>query len=138
MIAVAPYHVSYIGIYPLCKLRIIIPELPSGSIDYHKQPEFVAGIHESGILRTVGVSYHLETGVAQFFGIAPVGGVGHRVAHDRKILMAVCADKRLTVWLAVEIEALLAFEFHAPYTQTLHKGICLPSLRISDTYFKMV
>jgi len=138
MIAVAAYHISYIRIYPLGKLRVIVPELPAGSIDNHKEPELVACIHECGILRAMGIAYHLKTGIAQLLCIAPVCGVGHRVSHDRKILMAVCTDKRLSIRLAVEIEALLAPELNAAYAQSLHKRVGFPSVRIRDAYFEAV
>ena len=85
--------------------RLGVPELPAGRVDDDEEPHLVAGVHEGGVLRVVGVAHEGEAGLAQLDGVAVVQQVAHRVADEGEVLVAVGADA-LAPGLAVEDEPL--------------------------------
>ena len=118
MIAIATHDIADIAIHALRKFGRVIPELPTGCIDNHKQTQLVTGIHESRVLRTVGVTDNLHPYFFQFFGIPPMNTVCDSVSDNRKVLVAVSSNQRFTVWFAIQVEAVFPFKFNATDSDT--------------------
>ena len=113
MVSVAAHKIADVAVDTLGKFRRIVPELPSGRIVNNKQAQFIAGVHECRILRAMGIADNLYAGFFQFFCITPVYAVGHGIAYHREILMAVGADQRFAVGLAVKPESVFGLELNA-------------------------
>ena len=132
MVTVATYQVTDIAVYPLGEFGSVVPELPARCIDDHEQTQFVAGIHKSRILRTVGVADHFHSDVLQLFGIAPVDAVRYGITHHGKVLMAVSADQRLVIRFTVQPETFFSFELDAPDTDTAAVTVDHIALFVTD------
>ena len=110
VVAVTAYEMTNILIYILLELRIFVPELPARNIVDNEESKLVASIHKCRVLRTVSVADYSHTEVAQLLRIAPMGRVRYGITHYGEVLVAISADKRLVVVLAVEEESRLALE----------------------------
>ena len=138
MITVTAYQITYITIYTLCKFRGIIPELPARSIDYYKQTEFIACIHESRVLRTMGIADHLHSRIPQFLCVTPVNAVGYCITYYSKVLVAIGTDQRFFIRSAVQPETILTFKFHTADTNTATVTIHHFSFVVADTYNQII
>ena len=116
MVAVTTDDFTGILEHTLGKLRVLVPILPARCSHDDEDTEFIAGIHERRVLRIVGSTDDVETGILQTKHISPLLTVGKCIAHIGKILMTVGTDK-LAVFLAVEPETFLATELEAADTQ---------------------
>ena len=110
VVAVTPDHLTYIVVDEFSELRVFVPELPAGSGDDHEEPQFVGCVHEGGILRVVGGTDDSQTGVAEFFRVAPLSDVGKGIAEVGKILVAVAADQLAGERLPVEDKSLVVHD----------------------------
>ena len=125
MVAMNTYHVAYIRIDAFGKYRFVVPELPSRHFYQCEQAQFVACVHK-GRVDDVVCTDHLQAGIAQLFGIAPLQRVGECVAQYGKILMPVCSHDFSFVRFSVQPQTFGLFEFDAPYAQSLPVAVdCL-------------
>ena len=107
MVAVAADNLAGVLMHLLVPTFVLVPVLPTGGSHNDKESQFVAGIHERGVLRVVCHTDDIETTVLQTTGITPMLGVRHGIAHIGKVLMAV-GTNQLVVLPAIEIETRLA------------------------------
>ena len=138
MVTVTAYQITYITIYTLCKFRGIIPKLPARSIDNYKQTEFIACIHESRVLRTMGIADHLHSGITQFLCITPVNAVGDCITYYGKVLMTIGTDQRFFIRFSVQPEAILTFKFHTTDTNTATVTIHHFSFVVTNAYNQII
>ena len=118
VVAITTYDIADITIHALRKFGRIIPELPAGRIDDHEQTQFVTGIHESRVLRAVGVTDNLHPCLFQFFGIPPMYAVCDSVSDNRKVLVAVGSDQRFAVRFAIQEETVFSLKLDTPNSDT--------------------
>lgn len=64
----------------------------------------------------VGISDNAEACVSQFLGISPMQTVGKGVADNGKVLMAIGANQRLRIRLAIKPEAILGLKLQTSDT----------------------
>ena len=93
MIAVVADNLARILMHALSKFGFLVPILPARSCHDDEQTKFVAGIHETWILRIVSHAYNATSGIAQTLGIAPLLRVWQSISDISKILMSVCSDE---------------------------------------------
>lgn len=137
MVSVAADDVSDVVVYALGKDWRIVPELPSWRVVNHKKSQFVAGIHESRVLRAVCVADDFQSRVAQFFCVAPVKAVWYGVADNGKVLMPVCSNQWTFVRLSVQPKAVLAFEFNTAYADALAVSVDNVSFLVQYAYKRL-
>ena len=129
MIAVATDNLTGVLMDFFGKLRIFVPELPTGSSDNHKHSKFVASIHKRRVLRIVSHSDDTASCITQTLCIAPLLRIRDCIADIGEILMTVSADK-LTERLAIEYESFVAVKLEIAYAYT-----CLTTV---DSFFTVL
>lgn len=80
----------------------------------------------------MGVADDFQARIAQFLGIAPMDAVGYGIAYHGEILMAVGADQRSGIGLAVQSESVLAFELYAADADAAAVAVHHISLVVAD------
>ena len=138
VVAVTTHKVAYVAIDALLETRVfLVPELPARYIVDYKETELIASVHKCGVLWAVGITDHLQPDVAQLFGIAPMCRVGYGVAHDCKVLMAVCSNERLCIVLAIEVETLRTLELDGADTDATTIAIYYLAALIEHTHIEV-
>ena len=109
VVAVTPYDLACVLVNQFCPVFVFVPVLPTGRGNDNEDTQFVERVHKRRVLRIVGSADDVHSGVFQSFGVAPLLTVGHGVAHEREVLMAVAANQ-LAVGFAVEPESVASSE----------------------------
>ena len=115
MVSVATDNLPCVLMHQFAELRVLVPVLPSRCRHDDEEAQFVAGIHESRVLRIVGSSDDGHAGILQTLCVAPLLIVRHGIAHVGEVLMTVAADE-LVIWFAVEPESVLAAALGIAYS----------------------
>ena len=100
MVSILTNEVTDVLIDTFTKQGIIVPELPTGSTTQTKQSQLIASIHKRRVLRIMATDY-LQTSITQLLSIFPMGAVRQRIAHHRKVLVAVCTNQLILVRLSI-------------------------------------